>query len=204
MSKKSKNQPGKNNSSAASLRERLEQELTEEFPREFLDQVAGRSQGSSQSPRLERGNSLKIAEKAPKESTAEEMRQQLLRQLKKETNLRLHEKQTVQAQIANVREEIQRLAETIDSAQNRVEKTIVAAKTIPEETDSQYHVNFLQFLLKFLQKLRQQVQQVAEGEIWLQAFQERHQKKNPFWNRVKKSGAKFFLAPDRTPSTQAA
>ncbi len=194
-----------NNNSGGSLRERLEQELTEELPREFIEQITGRPDSAAKRTTLERGNSLNLKTEKQPQPKEKVTRHRLQQQLEQETSLRLREKQTVQAEISRVREEIQRLAETINTAQNKVEKTVIAAQNTPEKADSQYHVNFLQSLLKFLKNLRKNLrQQIGEGEIWLQAFQERHQKKNPFWNQVKKSGAKFLLAPDRTPSTQAA
>ena len=86
---------------------------------------------------------------------------------------------------------MQEMAVLSQSTQELAKETQIAAMQAPVEPGV-YHLIFFEKLLEFIRSFRKKTE---EAKIWLQASNNRAQKKN-FWARYKKHGGKFLLSPD--------
>lgn len=106
-----------------------------------------------------------------------------------------HQEETKRA-LAELREEIKKLAKSITSLDKNVEVAIL--QEIVET--SEYQVNFFIRLRKFIATIRDNV---SEAGLWVQAFAAKKKKKNYFWNTAnnkKKGGTKFMFSDESSVS----
>ncbi len=181
----------------------LKDELVKHFPQEFLNQIAAKQ--SAHPGEIHPGQTIKPEEQKTPGTTDYE---QLARYQEKidfqrrvnltEASLRLKDNQETSAKINQIKEQIGAIANSMNQMNHQVEAIETRAKeNVPQE--SQYQFSFLELLLAFLKDLKERVE---EGNTWLTTFQKKTNKRNYFWDQVKKSGSKFLLASDRTPATQ--
>ncbi len=104
-----------------------------------------------------------------------------------------HEKQ-LQQEIAEVRQELQLLIQTIGKVEQQIETAVVQEVVDP----GVYHLNFFQKLATWLRMVRKSLQ---EGELWLEMWHSRSQR-SAYWKGVKKSGSSFMLSGERSLATQ--
>ncbi|MDD3679484.1 MAG: DUF5660 domain-containing protein [Candidatus Shapirobacteria bacterium] len=185
----------------------LKEELAEEFPKEFWEQITSpRKTTVLQNSQREGGREIRPGQTINPEQAIQENQnryQEKINFQKKinltEVSLRQKDRQKTFLKIEAIRKEISAIAATMAQVNRQVKEIEIAAQDNITQPN-RYLVNFLELLLTFLKDLKERVE---EGNTWLTAFQKRNKKKNYFWGQVKKSGTRFMLSSDRTPATQA-
>ncbi len=186
----------------------LKDELIKELPKEFWQQITAAQKSSLPKPKSEIRPGQTISFKEPAQPSLQESHQKQVHLQEKldfqrrinltETSLRLKDRQKTEAKINLIREEIKTITSNMAQMGRQVKEMEISAQAnITQPT--RYQLNFLELLLEFLKDLREKIE---EGNTWLTAFQKKSNKKNYFWNQVKKSGTRFLLSSDRTPATQ--
>ncbi|MFQ5452537.1 MAG: DUF5660 family protein, partial [Candidatus Paceibacterota bacterium] len=108
-----------------------------------------------------------------------------------EDRRKLKEIETLQAQINQVVKEIKSKGEAVSAEVENVEKQ--ALQSLPERP-GKYHVNYLEFVLLFLQGIRTKV---GEAKTWLQAMQSKKKKRgSAFVRRSKKLGTQYSMSQE--------
>lgn len=109
--------------------------------------------------------------------------------LEKEEKFLLDSRQKeLEKQIQQLQDEISKLIKATTGLEKQVEN--VAINTIVDASD--YQINFLDRIRKFIANFRQNISQAG---IWLEAFAAKKKKRNFFWNQVKnkKGGGEQYL-----------
>ncbi|NOY14942.1 MAG: hypothetical protein GXP43_01880 [bacterium] len=103
--------------------------------------------------------------------------------------------QEIAKKIAEIRQELVKLAKEIGQEAKHIERTLL--KNIPEPSD--YQLSFLDKIKKILILLRKKI---SQSRTWLDEWQERSKKRRYYWYHFKKSGTKFWLSGERSIATQ--
>ena len=170
----------------------LKKDVVGATSQEFINQLFGRKYEKRRSGDISPGESLEFDEilSGRHEETLKLRKQIALeRRLSEEEKRRIEEKSNeLKLQLNAIMQEMAVLSQ---STQELAEETQIAAMQAPVEPGV-YHLIFFEKLLEFIRSFRKKTE---EAKIWLQASNNRAQKKN-FWARYKKHGGKFLLSPD--------
>lgn len=171
----------------------FKKDLLSPLPGEFAKQLFGQfpnNEKRSVSGDIVVGESLEVSELLS--GTYEEnkkLKQQLAfeRRIKEEEQSRVKKRQEeLKIEVYTLVQEIQKLAK---NTQNLDEKVKIAAAQAPANPGI-YHVIFFQKLIEFVRGFRKKIEQAT---VWLNAANERANKKN-YWSMYKKHGGKFLLS----------
>lgn len=88
----------------------------------------------------------------------------------------------------------------LSKSTKKIKKEVVDASIQPIAEASEYQVNFLSRLVKYIKNLTKNADQVKD---WLQNFNTRSKQKGKFWNRVKKGGQQYMFSGEHSVSRSA-
>jgi hypothetical protein len=148
---------------------------------------------------LEQGQTVNVEEyiSQREKNTRGEERHLFEIQRAQEKAVSKEEQQKIALQIKAIQVELKKLVIQTDDLSRELKTAAVEATVDP----GNYHVNFLENLLKIIKLVRKKVQ---KSKTWLTEWNAYCKKKRCFyWAQVKKSGTKFMLSSERYMSTQA-
>lgn len=170
----------------------VRKDLLESASKDVLRQILGEVKPQKASGEIKPGESIQLNELLAgthKEKQEEKRKTSLVNQLLKEEKRMVEKKkEELKVRLYALQQEVAKLAE---STQELGEKTKIAAMQAPVEPGP-YHLVYFENLLEFVRSFRKKIENAS---IWLNATNQRAQKKN-YWAKYKKHGSKFLLSPD--------
>lgn len=174
-------------------------EFTASSAQNALQQLANRAPVSAL-PSKDQGLFTKDQLKDEKEK---EIRQQerffFERKRKEERLVYSHREQEVAREIAEIQNELKRIADQIEAVGD-LSQDLKTAVVQPTVEPGVYHLGFFQRIKSLLVLARKKVQ---ESKTWLQLYMQRHKRKSHYWFMVGKKGTSYMLSPERYMATQA-
>lgn len=123
-------------------------------------------------------------------------RQKYARKFREETLVFHRKEEEAKRQIAQIQEELKKLAEETVGLSQEVKKAVFEGVA----QGGTYHVSFFDRIKRIIEIARKQI---TESRHWFQTLNQRRKQKSYYWYRVKKSGTRFMLSHERYMATQA-
>lgn len=168
----------------------LSEDFLAKIPKDIFEQFGLHPRAGSDNPQA-------------REQTFFEEREEFQRRLRQGEIRRREERvvftakeQETKTRVAILLEEVKKLANSVQSLEQKVEIAAVQAPVEP----GVYHVNFFEKLVSFIRSLAQKVE---DASLWVASSNTKARKRSFYWGQVQKSGTKFMLSQERYMSTQA-